>query len=119
MNSNISLKTILNSAKVSNDIKEIVVKKLRLILSFPASPDSQPADYYRYLGQWTIKLQLIHELNNFINARYSKYHYVIIWYKELAELKESTEKMIELCRKMIRGLLQEGIQTGRYPNIIL
>jgi len=102
------------TAKVGDRVKEKIVRDLKQILSFSSSPDSQPPDYYRMLGQCTVKLKLINELNKFINDQTSRYSHIVIWYKEMAQLREHTEKQISLCQKMIRGLMQEGIYTGFY-----
>lgn len=102
------------TAKVSGWVKESIRKKLREILSFPNSSDSQPLDLYRYLGQQTMRLQLIHELNKFINEQTQNFNYINPWYKELWELKLNCEELICTTNKMIRGLIQRGNQTGIY-----
>ena len=118
MNSRRSLKIILSNAKVNDWVKEHIKKKLKTIVSLPNSPDSQPADYYRYFGQQTLRLQLIHELNDFINEHTNNYHSIKVWSEELWNLKENCESLIKLTNKMLRGLLQHGIQNGFYEPLI-
>jgi hypothetical protein len=115
MISNRSIRIIL-TAKVSDWVKEAIGKQFRVILSFPDHNDRQPMDLYRYLGQQTLRLQLIHELNRFINEQTSNYYSINTWYKELWELRVNCEKLVTLTNQMIRGLIQQGNQTGIYDE---
>ena len=111
-----SLRSILSNAKISDQSKEIIQKKLKVITSFSNENDSQPMDFYRYLGQQTIRLQLIKELNKFINDQTNHYQTIIVWSSELWNLKENCEKLISLTNEMLRSLIHNGDISGFYDT---
>jgi hypothetical protein len=101
--------------KVQNpEAKTAIAKKLKMIFSMHSEFDSDPVDYYRYLGVQTIRLQLIKEVNKMIMDHIGKYLTMVPWALELWELKEECKNLIKTTEEMLRSLIAHGSYGGHY-----
>lgn len=96
------------------DAKLAITKKLKMIFSMHSEFDTDPVDYYRYLGVQTIRLQLIKETNKMIMDHISRYTCIIPWALELYQLKEACETLIKQTEEMLRSLIAHGFSDGHY-----
>jgi hypothetical protein len=98
------------------DAKMIIEKKLKILFSMCKGIDSDPPDYYRYLGQQTIRLKLIEELNTFIMEYACGFEMIKPWAAELWELRDNCLDLIKTTEEMLWSLLHNGISTGMYKK---
>jgi len=111
-----SLKYYLDKKSIPADVKKIIEKKFKILSSMCKGIDSDPPDFYRYLGQQTIRLKLIEELNTFIMEYACSFTMIRPWAAELWELRENCLDLIKTTEEMLRSLLHNGISTGMYQE---
>lgn len=101
---------------IPDKAKEEIKRRFKIVLSMCNGVDSDPPDYYRYLGQQTTRLKLIEELNTFIMEYACSYTTLRPWAAELWELRQHCLDLIGTTNEMIRSLLHNGITTGIYKE---
>jgi hypothetical protein len=102
--------------KMPEEAKNEITKRFKILSSMCKGIDSDPPDYYRYLGQQTVRLKMIEELNTFIMEYACSYSMIRPWAAELWELRENCIDLIGTTNEMIRSLLHNGITTGIYQE---
>ena len=100
----------------SDDHKKLIKNRFRIIL------DKLHIDYHHednipelnkcleYLGLATVRGDMITQTNAMIQDAYGRYSMLRPWSKELFELRENNNKLIELLNKMIRAHLFQQIK---------
>jgi hypothetical protein len=106
--------------KISPYWKEIIIRKLKAIFAMPSGIDSEPMDAYRVIGQQSIRIELIEELNSIIMEQTTNYHFIKVWAKELYELWKLSHEMRDDARSMALSLRANGFTDGFYdPNTMI
>ena len=107
-----SLKEYL-SKPMHPSYKAAIEKKLKLLLSMPSEPDSQPFDAYRFYGMQIVRRDLIAEVNKIImEAVGTTYIYLQNWAQELWDLHEICRAQAKTSREMIDSLIARGHVDG-------
>jgi hypothetical protein len=96
--------------------KKAIAKKLKMVLSMHSDFDSDPIDYYRYLGVQTLRLVLIKEVNKMIMEHIGRYTIYTPWARELWELKVACEQLLETTEQLLRSLIAHDNPSGLYSG---
>ena len=95
----------------SDDHKKLIQKRFGIILNklhfddYKADRIPDLDECLRYLGLATVRGNMIFQTNTLIQDICGQYSVLRPWSKELFELKEHNDKMIELLNKMIKYYL--------------